>query len=289
MRGVVMFTRFQTESGEHVMEQSGPRVRLRPPEASPGWQFLATIGSAYGSEKAVTRDELLEGAKHLADVIERDRQLLPYRYSLEIRMMGRDDMKTRGTGTVSFPANGRVCRITGGVGECIFEEWVQAPDGTGHVVKPVDVRDKRRIASDWGDVKISRRKVESTLPDELASLIRFLEAAPDAAVRVYSYDKTPTLTDILREAAEGSGGDYWAGEELSRLGESGKRQLLEALGQSRYRKHRGTIIGLLFTVFPSRDTREAVESFIAQQPEGRAKTEYLALFAAFAAASAQFE
>lgn len=275
-----MYTRFTAQKAEHIMKQGGPMVPVPP--SAPGARFLAYVGSAYQEEESVARDSLLSSARLLLQYLVDQRERLSYRYAFTIQMMGRADMKTKGSGMVSgFKIDGQPCSISGGVGQCELRRWSVNEDGTGQANEIIDVRDRKRIATDeWGDIKISRRKVQFELPDRLAECVAFLESIPPQYVTLYSYDTAPTIRQILKEFSEGGGGDDWAIEEIGRKGEKGKSELLTVLDNRRMRTSFNAAVQMLLLCFPGDDTREAVMKCIERHPE-KDRDELLMVVAAF--------
>jgi hypothetical protein len=278
-----MFTRFQAGAKMHIMDQNGPLVRIPP--GAPGADFLRHIGSAYENEITVPRKSLQMNAELLRAYLTEHQDVLPFRYSFEVRMLGRKDMITKGSGAVSgILIGGEPHMISGGNGECYLTKSVRTAGGA-HTEERTDVRRKRRIETDeWGDIKITRRKIPFTLPERLDACISFLESLFDEQIRLYSYDRAPTLHEILEEMSEGSGGDDFAVEEVHRRGPETRAELLKALSENSLRKFRPAIIQLLLLCFSGHETTKAIELFVEQQP-AKERNAYLVLLAAFAQAT----
>jgi hypothetical protein len=274
-----MFVRFSLDSASHTMKFTGAYPKNSP---YPGAYFLMKIGTAYRSERTATRIEILESAKHLAEFMEQDREFFPYRYSTEEHMLGRDDLLVKGSGTATgFQIDGKMYSITGGVGECYLEEMIPQPNGKWKLGKRIDVRDKKRIVTEnWGDIKISKKKVTFTFPDELARVIGFLEDAMDRNVKIYAYD-SPSFKELLMEAAQGMGSDDGAIEMLLQRGEKCKRQLIAALKQKQFKAYRHIVVRFLLSLYPEESTHQTIKQFINEIPNDEEKRSYLTLLAAF--------
>lgn len=282
-----MFMRFTLDSGSHTMKFSGACPQNPP---YPGSAFLVTIGMTNGREITFNRLDILKSAKHLAEVIEKDKDLLPYRYSTEERVMGRDDLLVKGTGTATgFQIDGKLYSVTSGAGECYLEEMIPQPNGTWKIGQRIDVRDKKRIKTEnWGDIKISRKKIPFSLPDELVRLTSFLESATDQKVKIIAYD-SPSFKDLIKEASEGMGADDAAMEMLLERGSKSKRQLVAALRQKQFKNYRHIVVRFLLTMYLEDSIYEIVKNFIDELPDGEEKNEFLALFVAFSSSKENVE
>lgn len=276
-----MYTRLKAKSSEHLMSQSGPMVRI-PPDA-PGAEFLGFLGSAFQEHISVSRMQLLESARKLHAFVTANRHLLAFRYSYAIRMMGRANMVTKGSGGCSgFKIGGKFHSICGGNGECLLQRMEISDDGSGYVAECIDVRERTTIETDeWGDIKVSRRKIDFSLPETLADCISFLESVPDNVIDLFSFDKPPTLQDLLREFEEGSGGNDWAIEEVGRNAAKWQGELLAAVTDKQFSKHRAGVVHLLLICFPDAKTRMTVVEAIHGLPK-KAQTELLTLVEAYA-------
>jgi hypothetical protein len=264
------------------MELSGARPENPP---FPAAYFLMKTATAYQSERTATRVELLESARHLQEIVQQERDLIPFRYSTEERLPELDNLVTKGSGTATgLVIDGKDYSITAGTGECYLEGYVPTGDGRWRKGERIDVRDKKRIATDnMGVVKISRKKVPFTLPAELARLIDYLDRVNDRQVKIYSYDKGPVFKELLEAAAEGMGGDDAAMEMLLEWGEDGKKQLIDALTKKPYKKYRPIVVRFLLSMYPDEPTYKIVGDFIETLRDGAEKDEYRAVLAAFTA------
>lgn len=254
-----MFTRIQVANKitgsqqTHVVNLSGPLVNISPD--APGAGFLAAIGSAYQQQRTLSREHLLTDARALLKFVESERDLLHYRYTIT---------GTTGMLLIPFHIDGVPHDFRTGSGECYLLQL----DSKGDGVSRIDIRRANRIQTDdFGELKVSRRKISFALPVCLAQCIDFLEAVADQEVSLYSYDTLPSLRTILDNYTDGCGGDDWAIEEISRRGNEGRAELLDAITNSRYHKRCGAIVQLLLLCFPGDDTREAVMNTLAQLPD----------------------
>ena len=185
------------------MEDSLSSVRI-PPDA-PGANFLGYLGQAFEEEIMVPRRALLKSALLLRAYLEKQLDILPFRYSYELRFMGRDDMRKKGTGAISgIKIDGEPYSICGGNGECYLRKSVQTGDSACE--ERIDIRRESRIRTDeWGDIKITRRKIPFTLLERLDACIEFLELVSDSRMALYSYESKPTLHQIVAQMSEGGG------------------------------------------------------------------------------------
>lgn len=272
-----MFTRFTVDNAEHLMNLSGPMVPIGP--ETPGSDFMAFIGAAYQERTVVSRAALLESARLLRASVAENRHLLGFRYSYSIPKRDR-----KGSGGCSgFKINGSFHSIRGGNGECYLERIEIEDDDRGRVAERIDLRERNVVQTDdWGEIRISRRKIEFSLPEALAECIAFLESIPDAQITLFSFDAPPTLRDLVREFEEGSGGDDWAIEEICEKGSRWKGELLDALKDKRFAKHRATLVQLLLICFPDAETRNAVMVWVHGLPE-KTRSELLVLVATYQA------
>lgn len=176
-------------------------------------------------------------------------------------------MKTKGSGSVSgILIGGEPHSITGGNGQCYLAKCVQDVDGAPSQER-IDLRKLRKIETDqWGEIRISRKKIPFTLPRRLDECIEFLDSVPDQTIRLFSYDRMPTLRQILDEMIEGFGGDDFAIEEICRRGAETRAELLSALNNQSLRKYRAAIIQLLLLCYPSDPTRMAIEHSSKSSP-----------------------
>lgn len=111
-----------------------------------------------------------------------------------------------------------------------------------------------------------------SIPDEQASRREpmpegtgfedLLESIPLEQVRLHSYDRAPSINEILDALREGSGGDDWAIEELERKGEKGRRDLLSVLKKEKNRNRLLTALELLIVIFRDDQTRAEVQRFV---------------------------
>ena len=262
-------------SARHVVLLNSADTKIAG--AFPASQFYMTIGRCHRQRHAFPKHDLLEAARSLLRDVQQQWAVLPYRYSLKLRVGGRDDLRSSGSGASGFHINGRVHAIWSGAGRCYLDEMQVGPDGRGKVVRKVDVRHQKRVdTDDWGPIEISRRKLELTLPRQLQDLIAFLSDIPDADVQVLSTDGPVSVMDLVRLASED---DEGAEEELFNMGDTARRELLKRIADGKTRKYHGTIAWILQTVFPSPQSREAVERLVERERDPERKKTYLAMLA----------
>jgi hypothetical protein len=243
--------------------------------------LFAAVGRARVGARAFGRAELLAAARALLADVRAQWELLPYRYATEVRMMGREDLKSSGSGGVhGFRIGGRIHSIDGGPGRCVLSEWDDGPGGRGVVVATRDVRREKRVETDdWGPIKISRRKIDVRLPLSLEALVAFLDGRADEAVRGRTTDGGASVTELVRRAAEG---DESAEEALFERGDAARAELLKKATDPKARRHHGTIAWLLLTVLPSPESRAAVEAMADREADEGRRRELLVLLASTA-------
>jgi hypothetical protein len=278
-----MRTTFRGSSDMHILDRTGADSSVSGAfssvaPGSPNCRLLAIIGAAYQEEQTYTRTALLQAATEFHDAIEQQRSLLPYHYSYQI---GDGTMFGRGSGGASgFHIDGKIHSIQGGAGVCYLQEIGVGSDGRGQVVNTIDIRGEKRVETDdFGPIKIYRRKLSLTLFETVPPLVSFLRNSKDEVFRTLTTEGKPSVMDLVRLAGEGSGADDWAEEQLHEMGQDGLAALIAELGNPRARKHLVTIARLLLTVFPSHESRRAVEQLVDQEQDQERKVLYLAFLA----------
>lgn len=94
--------------------------------------------------------------------------------------------------------------------------------------------------------------------------IEFLESIPDEFVAMYSWDRAPSIAEILDAYFKaGDGLDDWALEELYKKRDGGRSALLAFLKKEKSQQKLLQAIELLLVVFRDQRTRDAVQRFIA--------------------------
>ena len=154
------------------------------------------------------------------------------------------------------------------------------PDGRGEILNRIDIRSEKRIETDdFGILKVFRRKLKLTLFETVPQLVAFLSRCEDEVIRVRATENNPSFMDLVRAVTEGGGADDWAGEQIQEMGEEGKRSLMERLTDPKAKKHYFTIAQLLLSLFPSRESREAVERVVERERNEELKRLYVVLLA----------
>ncbi len=246
-------------------------------------RFYAMLGRCYEDEQVVARSELLRAALALRESFERQSHLVGYSYSTEVRLMGREDLKSCSAGgTSGFRIHGEIHSIDSGPGQCNLRRWRLRIDGvTKEQVEEIDVRDQKQIETDdWGPIKILRRKLRLTLPKQLTSLISFLEKIDDDEVTVLAAEKTPTIKELVRIAARDMERAEWAEEQLYNLGDKARQELLMTLSDNKQRRLHAKVTWLLLTLFPSAESRVAVERRVETEGDEQSRRELLMVLAA---------
>jgi hypothetical protein len=276
---------FRGSSTKHVLRVSGSDLRIAGAACSnahSAGDFLRMVGRSYADEHSFARQELLVAAIALWNELKRQSKLLPYRYSFEIRVMGREDLKSRGSGGASgFLIDGKIHSIYGGVGECYLEELERNEIGGTRLVRRIDVRSRTEIQTDNdGPIKIFRKKLKFGLPEQLPALNEYLESCSDETIRVLYTEGEPKLRDLIEEASEGGGAADAAIEQIFELGDAAKHELIASLSNDKDRKLHPTIAWILLTAFPSVESRSAVEFVVDRERDERRKNELVVLLGA---------
>src|SRR5258708_2573086 len=116
-----VFFRGPTET--HLIVFTGPdqsvfhALGLKAP-GSANCRLLAMIGTTYQSEQRYARVTLLQAATEFRDAIERDRLLLPFRYSFQFDTSEIFGGGSRSGGASGFHMGGKVHSIWSGNGVC---------------------------------------------------------------------------------------------------------------------------------------------------------------------------
>jgi hypothetical protein len=97
---------------------------------------------------------------------------------------------------------------------------------------------------------------------QLERLVRFLRDGNASVVTLYSYEKPPSLDDLLAAEMEGGGADDWAMEEVLRRGEKMIPKLKAVLGNADRSQHHLSAVRLLLFCFPGTASREIVQRFV---------------------------
>lgn len=248
-------------------------------EVFPDSRFWRAIWHGRLAPHSVVKEDFLDAAQsHLVE-LRQQWTVLPYRYSFECRMPVRDEIiVTRGSGGVhGIPIGGRIHTMWGGAGKCYLEEWEAGADGLNHVVRVIDVRGRKRLETDtWGTIKISRRRLDTTLPEQLDSLVRFLGQISEAEVEVFAKEGASSVMDLVRQSAEGEDA---ANEELYNRGEPAKQELMRRIDEGKPRKHVETMAWLVLTMFPSTESRAVVEQAAEREKGPERRKSLLALLA----------
>ena len=271
---------FRGSSATHILDFTGADWSVDAafsPAASGALEgrLLAMIGAAYQQVQNYTRTDLLQAATEFHANLEQQHHLLPYHYSYQI---GDGRLFGRGSGSSgSFHINRKVHWIQGGAGVCYLQQVEIGPDGRGRVVDTIDIRSQKRVETDdLGPITIYRRKLHITLYQTVPLLVSFLRESKDEVIRVLLTEgKKASLMDLVRLAEVGDGGDDWAEEQIYEMGQAGRAALIAKLGDPKAERHYSTIARLLLTVFPSRESRLAVDQLIEQDKDPERKAAYL--------------
>jgi len=97
---------------------------------------------------------------------------------------------------------------------------------------------------------------------ELNLAIDFLEPVSHESVLLYSYERAPSIDDLLAAFADGCGADDWALEKLARKGDEGRTALLSVLRKQKNADKLLSAISMLLIVFRDDQTIAAIEQFV---------------------------
>jgi hypothetical protein len=242
-------------------------------------EFYRSICFARGEPQVRERHAIVAAAEELLGRVRADWSVLPYQYTVEGRMLGRDDLKRKGAGLSGFHIGGEPHFIQATACQCYVQRMGTGADESGQVVgERVDVRDRKTVdTDDWGPIRILRRKLRTTVPEQLGGLLLFLRGIPDTTVQIGLDEGTHSVRELVRLAAEG---DEGAEEELFERGEAAKTELLDMLASGKPRNRQGTVAWLLLTVFPSPESRAAVQHAVERETDEGRRNEFLMLLGA---------
>lgn len=83
----------------------------------------------------------------------------------------------------------------------------------------------------------------------LSAVLDFLNSVDDATVLLYSFDRAPSIDDLLEAFASGAGANDWALEELGKKGAKGRQLLLSALQKQQAKDRLLAAVSMLLIVF----------------------------------------
>ncbi len=115
---------------------------------------------------------------------------------------------------------------------------------------------------------------------QLVPLLEFLNGSSETSVRLYSYDRRPSVNDLLDAFAEGAGGDDWALDEIAKTGDKGRRELIKVLKNNSSSDRHLSAVSMLLIVFSGAATTKAIEEFIgtAEQTAGIQAAQLIAAY-----------
>src|SRR5438046_4594568 len=173
---------------------------------------------------------------------------------------------SRGSGGFSgFRINVEVHSIHAGAGFCYITE-MRLEENRVTKMDHRDVRDQKVIQTDSdGPIRIFRSKLKVAVMEQLQATTEFLERVLEARVCVQLTEGPRTTLQLIRAITEED--DEGAKEELFNRGQSAKQELLAMLSAKRTWKHYGTIAYLLLMLFPSPESRAAVEQVAEKETD----------------------
>lgn len=96
----------------------------------------------------------------------------------------------------------------------------------------------------------------------LDALLEFIDSTTEPTLCFYSYDRSPSINDILDAFAKGGGADDWAIEELASRGGKGRTALLKVLEKDEDRDRLLAAVSMLLISFRDDRTIAAVRRFV---------------------------
>ncbi len=272
---------FLGKSDKHIMKVTNTdRSVTSAPAFASNLEFIWIVNTPPGDVVTHARDYVLSVTKEFLELVENDLPLLQYHYTCEINIPGCEHLgPSRGSGMVGgIRIDGSLYSLSNGMGECHLDLIHLRPDGTGERVRKIDIRDRKRIQTDnIGVIKIFRRKKKLTWPEVLPPLIKFLKRLPDDEILIQVLWSRPSLMDLVRAHERGFGEDDWAIEELEKMGDKAKTELIKKLQDPRASKYYVSIATLLLTNFPSLESKKAVEQLMKQETNETTKNTYAIL------------
>jgi hypothetical protein len=175
--------------------------------------------------------------------------VLPYRYGY-----GGDF-----SGGASFTIDGEPWAINVGPGECSLTQAIPYENRLNDRVAQtgsrrtgwIDLRGKKECRVDGRTIRIQRKKQTYRWYEELPGLMKFLESLPkDAELRAYSYERNPSIAQLLKFAAEEPGGMDGAIQVLQAQGEKGLSKLRNAMKNKKLAMYQSLIQTLIALAFP---------------------------------------
>ena len=266
--------RITAATATHNMVLAGPDMTIAA--AIPEHRLFRIIGGAYENGQRVGTKDLLDVAESTLQHVRAEWKVLPYRYGIEACIGGRADCKTAGSGGVSgFLIGGRIHSIMCGAGECLLEVLEDNGPEDRRFVFAADLRGRGHIdTDDWGPIKITRRKLKLTLPEQLELLVAFLKPLSDDEVFVLYTEGEQSVMDLVRLAFEGN---EYGEEEIFNRGDPARQELIRRLSNSKARKYRQTIAWILLTCLPSPEARETIERQAEREKDADLKNQLVLL------------
>jgi hypothetical protein len=160
--------------GQHVVQFASRDWKLLTgPHVAEGNGLLALLGALSPQPLEVSRQKLLEAARAVLEVVERDRELLEHDYQFQFSAAPAQVGEAPNSGGASgFTVDGRPASIWAREpGHCYLV--VAAADGQQTIR---DLREERRAQTDdWGDIRVHRRRRGLAWPVQLPLLVDFLD------------------------------------------------------------------------------------------------------------------
>jgi hypothetical protein len=142
----------------------------------------------FGKPEKVTRTAALKAVGDLLEKLEKDRDILPFRYGMKQETSPRSGRwEDTGSGAVfGFRLNGDgyLYGLECGVGYCKLEKWSIDEPGKGRKLETIDIREWKRLKTDdIGRIILYRTRQHPQMERVLRRLRKFLLEQEDKVIR----------------------------------------------------------------------------------------------------------
>jgi hypothetical protein len=147
-------------------------------------------GSDLGEAVTVPLDALREAINQIESLVRDRPALLPYTYEFKCESFVVHGQRIETTFTTGHMSGLRLpgdeenwYSIRAGLDECRLDKMARQPDGTVRVVEQRDLRTEQELqTSNFGPIRIRKRRAKSSLRSGLAKIRAFLADLPEGAV-----------------------------------------------------------------------------------------------------------
>jgi hypothetical protein len=242
------------------MNMADPVVRERLPavidlfERTDVWRLVIWMAEGQSRPAGLIRAAVSD----LETLFEREGSKLQYRYQFGLS----DGGSGRG---LSTRIGNDYWILDSGAGRAEMKMVVPGVAGMpAKVIKSVDLRGIKEVATDCGVITITKRRIHPTWPTVLAALREFLDSLPkDELVQIEMEAPEPTISELVLMYREGGGADDDAMEILAAKGEPAREELFAMLTGKRPLDVRLTAAEMLQLGFPGEDTSERLRQLAA--------------------------